>query len=120
MPFREPLSMEGHRQIKVNVEKLVAAQDSYGAPSTSWTLFAAGVTVALEETTGQEKYADQQIESLSRFEVLMHYMRGMNEKMRLNFTNDGTLFLLNVINAENYKMQNRWLILRCKSGVDRG
>jgi head-tail adaptor len=111
--FREPLSFDGHRQIKVDIEQMVTSQDSFGAQSTSWTLFAKDVPAAFDSLQGDERYADQQVEGIDRFQVLMRYQRGVNEKMRLTFTNDAAE--LHASTSTNVKQRatwrNRWLLL---------
>jgi hypothetical protein len=69
--LRPPFPPSGIRPIKGNIDQLVASQDTYGAPSIGWTSFAAGVTAWMEDVTGQERYADQQIQAITRFEVLI-------------------------------------------------
>lgn len=118
--FREPLSLDGHRMIKVDIEQMVTSQDSYGAPSTSWTSFAKDVPAAFETLQGDERYADQQVEGIDRFQVLMRYLRGVNEKMRITFTNDQQDYIFDITSVANVRMANRWLLLACKSGVNRG
>lgn len=108
------------RPIKVNIDQLVAGQDGYGAPSITWTAFAANVPAFLQELGATEKYADQQIEAIERFDVVMRYVKGVTEKMRVTFMNDGKQYLLNIENVKNFEMRNRITVLHCKTGVNRG
>jgi SPP1 family predicted phage head-tail adaptor len=118
--FPEVLRFQGCRETKATIEKPTAAQDSFGAPSTGWTAVAAAVPVRVRDLSGQERYADQQIEGISRFEVLLRYIRGITNRMRVSVTNDGATSILDIENVNNLGMKNRWLVLSCKSGVNRG
>jgi hypothetical protein len=115
----EPLSFDDARPIMVNIEQLVSSQDSYGAPSTSWTPFASNVPMALVNDTGDERYGDQQIEALDRWIAGCRYIKGVNEKMRLNFTRDSRQYLLDITSVAP-RNGWRWLVIRAKSGVNRG
>jgi SPP1 family predicted phage head-tail adaptor len=118
--LRAPFSLRGGRVVKVDIEQLQAGQDGYGSPSTAWTPFAQGVPARLEDGASTENYGAQQIQALSRFDVLMRYRDGVTNKMRLSFTNDGLPYLLDIEDVDNPGLRNRWLILKCKSGVNRG
>jgi SPP1 family predicted phage head-tail adaptor len=108
------------RPIKVNIDQLQAGQDGFGSPSTTWVAFAANVPAFLEELNASEKYGDQQIEAIERFDIVMRYVKGVTEKMRVTFVNDGRTYLMNIENVKNWETRNRITVLRCKTGVNRG
>jgi head-tail adaptor len=118
--FPELARFHACRTMKATIEQPAAGQSTSGAPSTGWTAFAAGVPVRLRDVSGQERYADQQIQGIARFEALLRYMRGVSAAMRLSVVNDATTIVLDIENVSNVGMKNRWLILSCKSGVNRG
>lgn len=106
---------------KVTIEQLVATQGVYNDPSTSWTTFADAVPMRMGFLPGgTETYGNQQIEALTIGFALMNYMRGITDAMRLRFVNDGVTVLLDIVNVENVDMANRRLLLKCKTGVNRG
>jgi head-tail adaptor len=108
------------RPVKATIEQLAATQDALGAPSTTWQAFASGLETRIRSTGGMERAVDQAIAGVSLFDALVKYVKGVNERMRLSFTNDGTQFYLDVVNVDNVRLANRWLILHCKAGVSRG
>ncbi len=117
--FREPLSFAGYRVVKAALDRPAGGQVS-GGKSSSWTSVATGIPIALEDVSSLEQYSDQQIEGITTFDVLTRYRRDITEKMRLTFTNDTKAIVLDITGVNNVKMKNRWLILKCKSGVNRG
>lgn len=117
----DPLSFDGYPRIKVQIEQPATGQEStFNSPNTGWTVFAANVPMAIDNASGDERYGDQQIEGIDRWVCGCNYMKGITEKMRLNFTKDGVQYLLDITNIRNVNMQSRWLVIKAKSGVNRG
>lgn len=108
------------RWITVSLEQLDQTQDAgTGAMATTWSPFWSGPAM-VGPTGGDERLGDKQVEGLSYYEVTLRYMRGVTEKLRVNFTLDGVQHLLDIVNVNNVESRNRWMVLRCKAGVNRG
>lgn len=123
MSFRPPYSITGPgpgRLIRVDIEQPTATQSATGQPATTWGAFAADVPARIRDVSGLERYAEQAIQGIARFDLLLRYLAGVTERMRVKFTNDGRAYILDIETASNIEMKNRWLMLRCKSGVNRG
>lgn len=97
----------------ITLEQRPATTDSYGEQTLSWSTVMSGIPAKVSPLSGRELMASGAIASEITHRVVMRYLAGVTEEMRVNF--GGRYFAIKAILDEEER--NEKLTLMCAEGL---
>ena len=93
----------------VTIQQVALTQDETGAPTESWSTFAANVPADIEESGGREQIQAGQVNPVRPVMIRIRYLAGVTDTMRVTYA--GRTFQIQT--AVNVQEKNRELELTC-------
>lgn len=97
----------------IALEQRPGTTDSYGEQTLSWSAFMSGIPAKVSPLSGREVLASGAIASEITHRVVMRYVAGVTDEMRVNF--NGRYFAIKAILDEEER--NQKLTLMCAEGL---
>lgn len=104
----------GRLRFRVDIQKPVETQNTYGEPEVVWSDVATGIWAGIEPLKGREFFAAKQVNAEIEALVIMRYRSDIKAKYRImHGTNE--YYIDTVINVDE---RNRELQLMCSRSIE--